>query len=69
MRFLSPEQLETFIVPVVGNMHIRPRRGVSFDASIQLVRLEKVGMFTVRANSLKVEADPGNFFFGINVPL
>ena len=54
MRFSSPEQLETSIAPVVGNMRIRPYKGVSFDANIQLAHLEKIGMITVRANSLKV---------------
>ena len=69
MRFLNPEQFETFIAPVVGNMRIRPYKGASFDAYIQLAHLEKIGMFSVRANSLTVEADPGHAFFGINVPL
>ena len=69
MRFQNPEQFETFIAPVVGNMRIRPYRGASFDANIQLTHLEKIGMFSVRANSLTVEADPGHAFFGINVPL
>jgi len=69
MRFITPDQLVTFIAAVAGNMCIRPYKGASFDAHIQLSHLEKIGMFTVCANSLKVEAEPGHSFFGINVPL
>lgn len=57
------------MAPVIGNMRIRPYKGASFDANIQLAHLEKIGMFMVRANSLKVEAEPGHSFFGINAPL
>ncbi len=69
MRLRNPEQFEQLVQPVVGHVCVRPARGSRFDADVRLVQLDKIGLFTVRANSLAVDADPSQQFFGVTIPL
>lgn len=69
MQFRNPEHFEQLVRPVVGNACVRPAKGSRFDADVHLVHLDKTGMFTVRANSLKVDIDPSQQFFGVSIPL
>ena len=69
MRFQDPELFEQLIQPVRGQVCVRPAKGSRFDADVYLVHLNKTGMFTVRANSIQVDADPSQSFFGVSIPL
>ncbi len=69
MRLRNPEQFEQLVQPVVGHVCVRPARGSRFDADVRLVQLDKIGLFTVRANSLAVDADPSQQFFGVTISL
>ncbi len=69
MRLQAPEQFEQFLQPVGGDVRVRPARGSRFDVDIHLAHLNRMGLFTVRADSLKVDAEPSHQFFGITIPL
>ena len=69
MLFKDPEQFEDFLAPVVGDILIRPATGSLFNADICMERLERIGLFTVSANSFKVTKEPQNDFYGLTVPL
>ena len=69
MLFKDPEQFEDFLAPVVGDILIRPATGSLFNAEICMKKLERIGLFTVSANSFKVTKEPQNDFYGLTVPL
>ena len=69
MLFKDPEQFEDFLAPVVGDILIRPATGSLFNADICMKKLERIGLFTVSANSFKVTKEPQNDFYGLTVPL
>jgi len=69
MLFKDPEQFEDFLAPVVGDILIRPAAGSLFNADICMKKLERIGLFTVSANSFKVNKEPQKDFYGLTVPL
>ena len=69
MHFKDPEEFEEFLAPVGGDVLIRPATGSLFNAEIYMKRLERIGLFTVSANSFKVTKEPQSDFYGLSVPL
>ena len=69
MLFKDPEEFEEFLAPVGGDVLIRPATGSLFNAEIFMKRLERVGLFTVSANSFKATKEPQSDFYGLSVPL
>jgi AraC-like DNA-binding protein len=69
MLFKDPEEFEEFLAPVGGDVLIRPATGSLFNADICMKKLDRVGLFTVSANSFKVTKEPQSDFYGLSIPL
>jgi AraC-like DNA-binding protein len=69
MVFDDPEKFEDFLAPVGGDVLIRPATGSSFNADIRMKKLNRVGLFSVSANSFRVEKEPQEDFYGLTIPL
>lgn len=69
MLFDDPEKFEDFLAPVGGDVLIRPATGSSFNADIRMNKLNRVGLFSVSANSFRVEKEPQEDFCGLSIPL
>jgi hypothetical protein len=53
MEYTDPLAFEGFLAPVGGEVLIRPATGSRFSAYIEIRRLQRVGLFTIEADSLK----------------
>ena len=69
LNLLDPEEMQEALAPTIGESHVRPSRGTDFHTKLSLKPKGKVGLFTVRANSIQVHIKPPMPFFGVNVPL
>jgi len=69
MRFYNPEKFAEFLAPVAGDVLIRPVTGLSFSSEITMKRLDRVGLFSVSANSFRVVKEPQEDFCGLTIPL
>jgi len=69
MFFNNPEDFEEFLVPVGGNVSIRPATGASFKAEISMKKLQHVGLFTISANTFKAAKEAQKDFYGLTIPL
>ena len=69
LNLLDPEEMQDTIAPIIGESHVRPAWGSDFHTRLSLKPKGKVGLFTVRANSIQVHIKPPMPFFGVNVPL
>lgn len=69
MFFENPTELEVFLTPVGGDVLIRPATGASFNAEIHMKRLDRVGLFSLSANSFRVVKEPQAEFYGLTIPL
>ena len=69
MEFTDPESFEEYLAPVAGEVWVRPMTGSRFRASLDLRRLQKVGLFTVKADSLFAQKKPQQEFYGFSIPL
>ena len=69
MFFDDPIEFEKFLIPIHGDVLIRPVLGASFNAEICMKRLKHVGLFTVSANSFKAVKEPQQDFYGLTIPL
>lgn len=65
----SPERFEVLMQPVAGSISIRPANGSSFDATVRLAQLERLGLFAVAADSIKVDIEPTHRFFSVTLAL
>ncbi|NCF29885.1 MAG: helix-turn-helix domain-containing protein [Gammaproteobacteria bacterium] len=57
------------MAPALGELRIRPSKGVRFQAKLDIFRLKHLCLFTVHANSLNVQKRPPHDFIGVNVPV
>jgi AraC-like DNA-binding protein len=69
MEFTDPESFEEYLAPVAGEVCVRPMTGSSFRASLDMRRLQKAGLFTVKADSLFAQKKPQQEFYGFSIPL
>ena len=69
MFFNNPEEFEEFLVPVGGDVSIRPATGTSFKAEISMKKLQHVGLFTISANTFKAVKESQKDFYGLTIPL
>ena len=69
MVFNDPIKFEDFLAPVGGDVLIRPATGSLFNAEICMKRLDRVGLFSVSANSFRVVKEPQEDFYGLTIPL
>lgn len=69
MIFNDPEKFEDYLAPVGGDVLIRPAIGSSFNAEIFMKKLDRVGLFSVSANSFRVVKKPQENFYGLTIPL
>ena len=69
MHFTDPLSLEETLAPVVGEVRIRPMTGSRFSAGIDVRCLQRVGLFTVKADSFFAQKSPQQEFYSLNVPL
>ena len=53
MFFNDPTKFEDFLAPVAGDVLIRPATGSSFNAEIHVKKLDRVGLFSISANSFR----------------
>ncbi|MCP3850655.1 MAG: helix-turn-helix domain-containing protein [Gammaproteobacteria bacterium] len=69
MFFNDPENLQEFLKPVGGDVHIRPGTGSLFNAELCIKKLKYVGLFSISANSFTVSKDEQEDFIGLTIPL
>jgi AraC-like DNA-binding protein len=69
MLFTDPLAFEEFLSPIGGGVKIRPMVGSRFRGNIEMKRLQKVGLFTLEADSFLAEKPPGQDFYGFSIPL
>jgi AraC-like DNA-binding protein len=69
MLFTDPLAFEKFLSPIGGGVKIRPMVGSRFRGNIEVKRLQKVGLFTLEADSFLAEKPPGQDFYGFSIPL
>jgi len=69
LNFNEPELLEEFLLPIGGEMSIRPAIGTHFNANIQVQDLGSVGLFFLKSKSFVVKKAPQDFFYGLTVPI
>jgi AraC-like DNA-binding protein len=69
MQFRDPLAFEEFLSPVGGGVKIRPMVGSRFRGNIEMQRLQKVGLFTLEADSFLAEKPPEQDFYGFSIPL
>jgi AraC-like DNA-binding protein len=69
MLFTDPIAFEEFLSPIGGGVKIRPMVGSCFRGNIEMQRLQKVGLFTLEADSFLAEKPPGQDFYGFSIPL
>ena len=65
----EPEHFQEILSPIVGPFRARPAHGSKFHARATPAPLKRLGLFTVQANSIKVDIEPPFEFFGINLAL
>ena len=63
------EQIEEHLLPLVGRFRVRPARGNRFHVAITARALTQLGIFTVAADSIRVDIEPPLPFLGVNLPL
>lgn len=69
MQFTDPIAFEEFLAPVGGEVRIRPMTGSRFRANIDIRRLQRVGLFTIEADSFSAQKSPQQDFYGFTIPL
>ena len=69
MQFTDPIAFEQFLAPAGGEVCIRPAKGSRFRANIEMRRLQRVGLFTIEADSFSAQKVPNQDFYGITLPL
>ena len=69
MQFTDPTSFEQFLAPVGGEVRIRPVVGSRFRANIEMRMLQKVGLFTIAADSFSAQKVPQQEFYGFSIPL
>jgi AraC-like DNA-binding protein len=69
MQFTDPIAFEQFLAPVGGEVRIRPVVGSHFRANIEMRKLQRVGLFTIEADSFSAQKAPQQDFYGFTVPL
>jgi AraC-like DNA-binding protein len=69
MQFTDPEALEEHLSTVGGEVSIRPVAGSRFRANIDIRLQERVGLFTVDADSFSAQKLPQQEFYSLNIPL
>jgi AraC-like DNA-binding protein len=69
MHYADPIAFEEFLAPVGGEVRIRPVVGSRFRANMEIRRLQRVGLFTIEADSFSAQKVPQQDFFGFSIPL
>ena len=69
MQFTDPLDFEQFLAPVGGEVRIRPAVGSRFRADINIRPLPRVGLFTLEADSISIQKESQQEFYGFNIPL
>jgi AraC-like DNA-binding protein len=69
MQFNDPIAFEEFLAPVGGEVHIRPVVGSRFRANLEVRKLQRVGLFTIEADSFSAKKVPHQDFYGFSIPL
>jgi AraC-like DNA-binding protein len=69
MEFTDPIAFEKFLAPAGGEVCIRPMRGNRFRANIEMRMLQRVGLFTIEADSFSAQKVPQQEFYGFSIPL
>jgi len=69
MQYTDPLAFEEFLAPVGGEVRIRPAVGGRFRANIEMRMLQRVGLFTIEADSFSAQKAPQQDFYGFTVPL
>ena len=69
MQYTDPIAFEEFLAPVGGEVRIRPVTGSRFRANIEIRRLQRIGLFTIEADSFSAQKAPQQDFYGFTIPL
>ena len=58
-RFTTTDavQVKEYLSPLVGPFRVRPARGTGFQVAIMARALTQLGIFTVTADSIRVDID------------
>ena len=69
MLFNDPTKLEEFLSPIGGDVSMRPATGSLFNAELCMKKLDRVGLFSISANSFRAVKEPQEDFYGLTIPL
>ena len=69
MLFTDPIAFEEFLSPVANGVKIRPMAGSGFRGNIEMQKLQRIGLFTLEADSFLAQKPPGQDFYGFSIPL
>lgn len=69
MQFTDPSAFEEFLAPFGGEVHIRPMTGSLFRANMEVRKLQRVGLFTIKADSFSAQKVPQQDFYGFSIPV
>lgn len=69
MLFTDPIAFEEFLSPVAKGVKIRPMAGSRFRGNIEMQKLQRIGLFTLEADSFLAQKPPGQDFYGFSIPL
>ena len=69
MQYTDPIAFEEFLAPVGGEVRIRPAVGSRFRANLEMRMLQRVGLFTIEADSFSAKKVPQQDFYGFSIPL
>ena len=65
----DPEYLETVMAPIVGRASVKPVKTARFNATVRVKQLHSLSVFTVRADSIKINIEPPHHYVGLYLPL
>ncbi len=57
------------MAPIVGHLSARPVRTAAFNAKVSVKRLSRLSIFTVRADSIRVDIGAPHRYVGLQLPL
>ena len=69
MQFTDPIAFEQFLPPAADEVRIRPAVGSHFRANIEMRMLQRVGLFTIEADTFSAQKTPLQDFYGFTIPL
>ena len=65
----DPEHLESVMAPIIGRVRVRPVKAARFNATVCVKQSNRLSVFTVYADSIRIDAEPPHCYTGLHLPL